>query len=69
MEEILCAGPYFVYVRSLILKKMPRFFTFGATEMVQVPVWVKFPNLPVTLWVDQVLSGICSQLGTPLFAD
>lgn len=46
MEEVLCAGPYFVYDRFLILKKMPKFFAFGATEMTQVPVWVKFSNLP-----------------------
>lgn len=48
---------------------MPLFFDFRLEEMSRVPVWVKFPNLPVTLWKEEFLSKICHQVGKLLMAD
>ncbi|KAJ6881824.1 hypothetical protein NC651_028433 [Populus alba x Populus x berolinensis] len=47
---VLASGPYLVYGRPLILKAMPEYFNVSYEEMTSVPVWVKFPNLPLKLW-------------------
>lgn len=48
---------------------MPLFFDLGLEEMSTAPVWVKFPNLPVSLWKEEYLSKICHQVGKPLMAE
>ena len=66
---VLADGPYSVYGRPLILKPMTEYFDFSAEPMTKVPVWVKFPNLPLKCWSVQGLSKIASVLGKPLQSD
>jgi len=51
MLDILGGGPYFVFGRPLILKVMLEFFDFTTTNMMQMLmqmlIWVRFPNLPL----------------------
>lgn len=56
IEDVIYFGPYFVYRRSLILKKIPLFFSFGKEEMTNVPIWVNFLDLPVDLYKKSALS-------------
>jgi len=44
---VLRGGPYLVYGRPLVLRPMTKKFNFSNEEMSRVPVWVKFPNLPL----------------------
>ncbi|KAJ6973816.1 hypothetical protein NC653_033978 [Populus alba x Populus x berolinensis] len=48
---------------------MPEYFNFGRDEMSCVPVWVKFPNLPLKCWSPRCLAKIASKLGTPIQSD
>jgi len=66
---VLANGPYLIYGRPLIIKAMPEYFDFGMDEMSCVPVWVKFPNLPLKCWSPRCLSKIASKLGTPIQSD
>jgi len=66
---VLASGPYLIYGRPLIIKAMPEYFDFGTDEMPCVPVWVKFPNLPLKYWSPRCLSKIASKLGTPIQSD
>jgi hypothetical protein len=67
--SILTGGPYLVYGRPLILRSMPAFFDFSYSTMHTVPVWVKFPNLPLQCWSLKCLSKIASVLGKPVQSD
>ncbi|KAJ6912867.1 hypothetical protein NC651_015355 [Populus alba x Populus x berolinensis] len=67
--RILAGGPYLVYGRPLILRPMPEFFDFSSSAMHMVPVWVKFPNLPLQCWSLKCLSKIASVLGKPVQSD
>jgi uncharacterized membrane protein (UPF0127 family) len=58
-----------VYGRPLLLKPMPKYFDFTIEEMTRVPVWVKFPNLPLKCLFAKCLSKIASVLGKPLKSD
>jgi len=67
--SILTGGPYLVYGRPLILRSMPAFFDFSYSTMHTVPVWIKFPNLPLQCWSLKCLSKIASVLGKPVQSD
>nr|TKR97768.1 hypothetical protein D5086_0000209680 [Populus alba] len=67
--SILSGGSYLVYGRPLILRPMPEFFYFSSSIMHTVPVWVKFPNLPIQCWSLKCLSKIASVLGKPVQSD
>ena len=67
--RILVGGPYLVYGRPLILRPMPAFFDFSSSNLHTVPVWVKFPNLPLQCWSLKCLSKIASVLGKPVQSD
>lgn len=47
MFDVLSRGPYYIFGWPLILKVMPQFFDFATYEMVQMLLWVRFPNLPL----------------------
>ena len=48
---------------------MMKFFDFSSEEMSRVPVWVKFPNLPLCCWSPICLPKIASVLGKPIQCD
>lgn len=69
MNQVISAGPYFIFQRPLLLKVMPPFFDFGNEELNKIPVWVKLRNLPLELWNPQALGKILSKVGLPIRTD
>jgi hypothetical protein len=69
MLEVLNGGPYSVHGRLLILKIMPEFFDFDTSDMLRMPVWIRFPNLPLQCWSPICLSKLASVIGKPLHLD
>ncbi|KAG5099586.1 hypothetical protein JHK82_044638 [Glycine max] len=69
LNQVLSAGPYFIFQRPLLLKVMPAFFDFGNEELSKIPVWVKLRNLPLELWNPQALGKILSKIGSPIRFD
>ncbi|KAJ6856768.1 hypothetical protein NC651_038440 [Populus alba x Populus x berolinensis] len=67
--NVLSGGPYLVFGRPLILRAMPEYFDFSSSDMYTIPVWVKFPNLPLKCWYIKCLSKIASVLGKPVQSD
>lgn len=68
-KEVMYAGPYTIANRPMILKHWSVDFDFKAEFPNEIPLWVKFPNLPMSCWGIKSLSRIASVLGKPLFAD
>jgi len=66
---VLRGGPYLVYGRPLVLRPMTKKFNFSSEEMSRVPVWVKFPSLPLCCWSPVCLSKIASVIGKPIQCD
>jgi len=63
---ILSGGLYLVFGRPFMLRPMLQFFNFSAEKMSRVPVWVKFPNLPLECWTPNCLSKLANMFGKPL---
>ena len=69
MYEVLSGGPYYVFGRLLILKIMPEYFDFDTTDMIRMPIWVRFPNLPLQCWSPLCLSKLASVIGKLVHSD
>ncbi|CAH9087677.1 unnamed protein product, partial [Cuscuta europaea] len=68
-EKVLNGGPYTIFGMQLLLKSLSEDFSFDDDEFLKVPIWVKFPNLHMKLWNEEVMSEVASMVGVPLSTD
>ncbi|XP_056697358.1 uncharacterized protein [Spinacia oleracea] len=68
-NQIIAGGPYTFYGKPVIIKPWTANFNFYEEVLRVIPLWVRFPNLPLNCWGCDSLSRIGSLLGVPLFAD
>ncbi|XP_010667206.1 uncharacterized protein LOC104884282 [Beta vulgaris subsp. vulgaris] len=68
-DKILYSGPHLFYGKPMIIKNWSANFNFHEEILKVIPIWVKFPNLPLKCWGEDSLSRIGSVLGVPLYAD
>ncbi|XP_019260681.1 PREDICTED: uncharacterized protein LOC109238650 [Nicotiana attenuata] len=68
-DEVLYLGPHMLNNMPIIVKMWSGDFDFNKEVLQTIPVWVKYPNLPLNCWGKRSLSRISSGLGIPLYAD
>ncbi|CAH9140304.1 unnamed protein product [Cuscuta epithymum] len=61
--KVLNEGPYTIFGKLLMLKVLSEDFTFDDEEFLKVPIWVKFPHLPMKLWNKDAMSEVASMVG------
>ncbi|KAK4713334.1 hypothetical protein R3W88_019241 [Solanum pinnatisectum] len=49
-DEVLYAGPHMLNSKPIIVKTWSPEFDFNKEVMQTIPIWVKFPNLPLNCW-------------------
>ncbi|WMV59334.1 hypothetical protein MTR67_052719 [Solanum verrucosum] len=69
MQEIFYNGPYTINNKPIILKSWSIDFDLSKEFPTEIPLWIKFPNLPMTCWSKDSLSRIASTVGKPVYAD
>ncbi|XP_070017237.1 uncharacterized protein [Nicotiana sylvestris] len=69
MQEILLAGPYTINNRPIILKQWTTDFDFKKEFPTEIPLWIRFPKLPLNCWGVNSLNRIASSINTPTYAD
>ncbi|CAH9102838.1 unnamed protein product [Cuscuta europaea] len=57
-SKVLLEGPYTVFGKLIMLKELAEDFTFEDEEFLKIPIWVKFPKLPVSLWNEKAMSEV-----------
>ncbi|XP_019260265.1 PREDICTED: uncharacterized protein LOC109238288 [Nicotiana attenuata] len=68
-DEVLYSGPHMLNNKPIMAKMWSADFDFNKEVLQTIPVWVKYPNLPLNCWGKRSLSRISSGLGIPLYAD
>ncbi|KAK1272713.1 hypothetical protein QJS04_geneDACA021438 [Acorus gramineus] len=63
---VLEGGPWTMEHRPFILRKWSPELRMEQERLSSIPIWVRFPNLPLNLWNLDCLSRIGSLIGTPL---
>lgn len=69
LKDILYGGPYIINGRPVILKQWTPDFDIKVEFLMEIPLWISFPNLPMRYWGNKTLSKLASAIGKPLFAD
>ncbi|XP_070009748.1 uncharacterized protein [Nicotiana sylvestris] len=69
LKDILYRGQYTINGRPMILKQWTPDFDIKAEFLMEIPLWITFPNLPMSYWGNKTLSKLSSAIGKPLFAD
>ncbi|XP_057864416.2 uncharacterized protein LOC131072293 [Cryptomeria japonica] len=67
--RILYGSPWLVGKTALVLHKWHPNLNMSDSLLVQVPVWVKLPGLPLEYWAESIFSGIASSFGELLSID
>ncbi|CAH9092608.1 unnamed protein product [Cuscuta europaea] len=67
--KVMLEGPYILFGKLLVLKVLSDDFSFEDEEFLKVPIWIKFPKLPVRLWNEDTISEVASMVGVPLTTD
>ncbi|XP_048494461.1 uncharacterized protein LOC125494741 [Beta vulgaris subsp. vulgaris] len=68
-DKVLYTRPHLFYGKPIIIKHWSANFNFHDEILKVVPIWTKFPNLPLSCWGEDSLSRIASLLGVPLYDD
>ncbi|KAH0661629.1 hypothetical protein KY284_026560 [Solanum tuberosum] len=68
-NEVLYSGPHLLNNRPIIVKVWNPEFDFNKEVLQTVPIWVKYPNFPLSCWSMDSLSRISNGLGEPLYAN
>lgn len=63
------SGPHMFYGKATVIKPWSANFNFQEEMLRTVPIWVRFPNLPLNCWSQDSLSRLGSAIGDPLYAD
>ncbi|XP_059074990.1 uncharacterized protein LOC131875008 [Cryptomeria japonica] len=67
--RILCGNPWLARKIALVLQKWHPNLNMSEYLLVQVPVWVKLPGLPLEFWAESIFLGIASSFGEILSID
>nr|XP_016502654.1 PREDICTED: uncharacterized protein LOC107820826 [Nicotiana tabacum] len=68
-DLVLQAGPYTYHNKPLILQHWSMDFKFDPGCVSVIPLWIKFPGLPLGFWSIEALSKLASVVGKPLYTD
>nr|XP_009759342.1 PREDICTED: uncharacterized protein LOC104211900 [Nicotiana sylvestris] len=67
-DQVLYSGPHTVNNRPIIMKSWSTNFNLHDEILKIIPLWVRFPNLPLNCWSMKALSKLGSALGNPIYA-
>ncbi|XP_019248333.1 PREDICTED: uncharacterized protein LOC109227588 [Nicotiana attenuata] len=68
-DKVMQLGPCTFHNKPLILKNWSLDFVFDPECLNVIPLWVRFPNLPVGFWSAEALSKLASGIGRPTYTD
>ncbi|KAK1312102.1 hypothetical protein QJS10_CPA07g00429 [Acorus calamus] len=69
MMAVLEGGPWTMSNRPFILRQWSSTVKMEHQRLSSIPIWVKFPTLPLHLWTPSAIGKVTSAIGTPLFMD
>ncbi|XP_075085014.1 uncharacterized protein LOC142168253 [Nicotiana tabacum] len=69
LNEVQYADPYSINNKPMILKQWCPEFDFNVEFLTELPLWVKFPSLPMNCSSLNSLSRIASAIEVPKYAD
>ncbi|KAK1299352.1 hypothetical protein QJS10_CPB14g01366 [Acorus calamus] len=69
LQVVLEGGPWTMASRPFVLQRWSPFVKIELERLTTIPIWIKFPDLPLHMWTLECLSKIASAIGVPLYRD
>ncbi|KAK1267576.1 hypothetical protein QJS04_geneDACA016668 [Acorus gramineus] len=69
LKAVIEGGPWLMGGRPIVLRKWSRGMKMEMERLETIPIWIRFPQLPLHLWGKRMLSKLASVVGTPLYMD
>ncbi|KAK1295828.1 hypothetical protein QJS10_CPB15g01770 [Acorus calamus] len=69
LTNVLEGGPWTMDNRPFVIQKWSRNTKMELERLKSIPIWIKFPNLPLHFWSRTCIGKIASLIGTPLYMD
>ncbi|KAK1282622.1 hypothetical protein QJS10_CPB22g00516 [Acorus calamus] len=69
LKKVLEGGLWSMDNRPFILQRWSPSVRMEQERLTSIPIWIKFPHLPVHLWTKECLGKLASAVGTPLCLD
>ncbi|XXG82815.1 hypothetical protein AAC387_Pa10g0703 [Persea americana] len=68
-QQILDEGPWFVYGKSLNLRRWAADISMCRDNLESIPIWVRLPNLNFYFRTTSALTKIATVIGNPIYMD
>ncbi|KAK1297666.1 hypothetical protein QJS10_CPB15g01195 [Acorus calamus] len=62
-------GPWLMAGRPIVLRRWSRGMRLEIERLETIPVWIRFPALPLHMWGTRLISKLASAIGKPLYMD
>ncbi|KAK1308197.1 hypothetical protein QJS10_CPA09g00977 [Acorus calamus] len=69
LTKVLLGGPWSMDNRPFVIQRWNRDTKLEFERLSSIPVWIKFPNLPLHFWSPKCIGRIASLIGIPLYMD
>ncbi|KAK1307315.1 hypothetical protein QJS10_CPA10g01534 [Acorus calamus] len=62
-------GPWLMAGRPIVLRRWNRGMRLEIERLETIPLWIRFPALPLHMWGTRLISKLASAVGKPLYMD
>ncbi|KAK1315251.1 hypothetical protein QJS10_CPA06g01202 [Acorus calamus] len=62
-------GPWLMAGRPIVPRRWNRGMRLGIERLETIPLWIRFPALPLHMWGTRLISKLVSAVGKPLYMD
>ncbi|KAK1304881.1 hypothetical protein QJS10_CPB11g01426 [Acorus calamus] len=69
LSHVLEDGPWSMDNRPFVIQRWNRNIRLERERLNSIPLWIKFPNLPLHFWSPTCIGKIASLIGSPLYLD
>ncbi|KAK1307939.1 hypothetical protein QJS10_CPA09g00575 [Acorus calamus] len=69
LRTVIEGGPWLMSGRPIVLRQWTKDIRMEIERLESIPIWVRFPSLPLHMWGQRMLSKLASAIGTPLYSD
>ncbi|KAK1318276.1 hypothetical protein QJS10_CPB04g00872 [Acorus calamus] len=69
LMEVMEGGPWLMAGRAIVLRRWSRGMRMEMERLETIPIWIRFPALPLHMWGLRLISKLASAIGKPLYMD
>ncbi|KAK1327173.1 hypothetical protein QJS10_CPA01g01639 [Acorus calamus] len=69
LMNVMEGGPWLMAGHPIVLRRWSRGMRMEMERLETIPIWIRFPALPLHMWGTRLISKLASAIGKPLYMD